>query len=407
MDKLNQIAEAQKDFIDNNAKSINKLEEQIDDLKNHISDVEFKMHRKGHNTNSPINLTNGKQQKQNKTFKIKEWVDSGVKDYSTFTKGLSLNGNEALYEADLNILVLEQSIVNNAILDAIGRRSTENLDYRRTVLTQRPEVQLTKENITFSAVSETTAADYASIAGLYTKAFAFPRLTNEVMKQGDVDVEGNLLKLLSEQFSITMQEQILHGDGLRDVDQNQHLKGITNAAIDRANAYVEALKPAATRDRETFAAVKANAADIGTSSSELEAFLYTLMLTVPERSQATSMFAMNQNTLSYLMQTLKDTQGRSLIQMELLQEKGVWVRRINLFGANIILNETIDDIGAGNAPIIFGDFKAGYELLTTGNGSHFVTDQVTIPDTVGFYQDMYFGSTVADHEALAVLVCTA
>ncbi|WP_241906579.1 phage major capsid protein [Vibrio lentus] len=357
-----------------------------------------------------IKAINGSGQSKSNDYKLKQWAESGVQKYSEFAKGLPLDGNAALYEAELNTDVLEQAIVNNAMLSAIGSRGTENLDYRRTVLTVRPDVQLTAENVGFAAVSETTAADYASIAGRYTKAFAFPRLTNEVLSQSDVAVQSNLLKLLAEQFEITMQEQILHGDGTGSgtkADPNK-LRGITNAAIDRANAYLEAVKPAATRDRETFAAVKANAADIGTSATELEAFLYSLMLTVPERSQATAQFAMNQNTLSFVMQTLKGSDGHSLVKINSIQENGIWVRRLSLFGCTIILNETIDDIAAGNAPIIFGDFKAAYELLRPSNGgSNSIIDPYTIPDTVGFYLDHIFGSVVADHEALAVLVCVA
>ncbi|EGU35572.1 major capsid protein, HK97 family protein [Vibrio ichthyoenteri ATCC 700023] len=365
------------------------------------------------NIDSPIDMINGGSEKEaTKAHDFKGWMESGVKNYSEYTKGLPLNGNPALYEAELNTDVLEQAIVNNAILSAIGSRGTDNLDYRRTTLTTRPTALLTAENVNFTAVDETDAQEYATIAGRFTKMYAFPRLTSEVLSQSDVAVQSNLMKLLSEQFAITMQEEILHGDGTGagTKDDPNHLRGITNAAIDRIGNYAEALQPAATRDRETFAAVASlDANGIGADAAAVEANLYTLMLTVPERSQATSQFAMNPNTLSYLMQTLKDTQGRSLFNIQnVLQDNGVWTRKISLFGANIILNETIDDIDAGNSPIIFGDFKAAYELLTPNNGSaNSIQDPYTIPDTVGFYVDQIFGSTVADHEALAVLVCQA
>ncbi|WP_122033031.1 phage major capsid protein [Aliivibrio sp. EL58] len=399
---IKQLIKKQTDFNNN-------LETTITDLNDKIDAIQYKADKKELRESRATVEKQDPREPKTKNFLIKDFTNSGQKDYAQFkaqVKGLPLDGNTALYEETLNVEVLEQAIQNNAVLNAIGQRATTNLTYRRTVLTQRPQILLTKENTTFTAVSETDATNYSSISGLFTKAFAFPRLTNEVLEQSDADVESNLLKLLSEQFAITMQDQILHGDGTETAGVQQ-LKGICNAAIDRANAYAEALKPSATRARDILAAVKANAADIGTTAAEIEAFLYTLMLTVPERSQATSQFAMNENTLSFLMQNLKDTQGRSLINLEMIKDNGVWVRRINLFGATIILNETIDDIGAGNAPIIFGDFTAAYEMLKPSQGDHFLVDQYTIPDTVGYYQDMYFGSVVADHEALAVLVCVA
>lgn len=359
-----------------------------------------------------INSINaGTENKTVSDFKLKQFIGSGARAYSDFTKGLPFDGNAALFEAQLNTTVLEQAIVNNAALSAIGSRSTENLDYRRTVLTVRPSVSLTAENVNFVPVDETDAQEYATIAGTFTKAFAFPKLTNEAIDQSDVSVQTDLLKLLAEQFEITMQDQVLHGDGGgtgTKADPKQ-LRGITNACIDRAAGYVEALKPAATRQRDVFAAVASGAAsDIGTDAATLEANLYKLMLTVPERSQAMSSFMMHQDTLSFLMQTLKGSDGHSLIKINSIQENGVWIRRLSLFGAPIILNETMDIIEADAAPVVYGDFKAGYELLQPMNGStHFIQDPYTIPDTVGFYMDSIFGSTVADHEALAVLVVQA
>lgn len=408
---LNNIASQQKAY--NEAleakfflqKGINEnLSNELENLQHHISQVESKMYqRKAHVDKQP------ESEPKEKDFKIKAWLDSGQKSYKQYSKGLAFDGNTALFEAELNTMILEQSIENNAVLNAIGKRSSKNLDYRRTVLTQRPQVLLTAENTGFAPVVETDASDYSDIVARFTKMYAFPRLTHEVLEQTDVDVQANLVKLVAEQFAITMQDQILHGDGTgtgTKADPNK-LKGICNAAIDKANSYAEALKPASTRQRDILAAVASgDATGVGTSVAEVEANLYKLMLTVPERSQASSKWLMHQDTLSYLMQTLKDNEGRSLIQIELIQEKGVWIRRIMLFGAEIMLNETMDAIGAGNAPIVFGDFMNGYELVTP-TGEHSIVDNITIPDTYGYYFDRYIGSTVADHEALAVLVCQA
>ncbi|EGU31485.1 HK97 family phage major capsid protein [Vibrio sp. N418] len=381
------------------------MDSRIDELENRLDNTAVSNKQKF--LQAEQDLTNEKT----KDFKIKQWAESGERDYAIYTKGLSFENNPALAEAELNTVVIEQAIANNAVLNALGNRATQNLDYRRPVLTVRPEALLTAENTTFVPVDETTAQDYATIAGRFTKMYAFPRLTNEALEQSDVSVQSDVLRLLGEEFALTMQAQVLHGDGSGSgtkASPNQ-LRGITNAAIDRSNAYVEALKPAATRNRETFAAVASGVADgIGSTSDAVEANLYKLMLTVPERSQATSQFIMHPNTLGFLMQTLKDTEGRSLINMDLVRENDVWTRRISLYGANIILNETVDEIGAGNAPIIFGDYVAGYEILRPqGGAEHMIVDPYTIPDTVGFYMDALFGSTVVDHEAIAVLVCKA
>ncbi|MDK9763960.1 phage major capsid protein [Vibrio sp. D420a] len=385
--------------VDALQKAIDKaigLENRVNDLENQVANADAE----------PKQYTAKTENKQTvKDFKIKEWIDSGVKEYKTFTKGLPLDGNTALYEAELNTNVLEQAISNTAFLQALGARGSKNLDYRRTVLTQRPNVQLTKENTDFTAVVESDASNYASIPALYTKMYAYPWVTMESLEQSDVGVQANITKLLAEQFALTMQDQFLHGDG-SNVGGIQQLRGMANAAIDRANGYVEAFKPAATRNRETFGAVQANAADIGTTPAEIEAFLYQLMLTVPQRSQANASFVMHPNTLSFLMQNLKDTQGRSLVDIELEKDYGVWVRRITLYGAQVILSEEMDEIGAGNCVILYGDLKAGYERITPEQGAtHFTVDIWTLPDVTKFYQDMYIGSTVADHEAVAALVC--
>lgn len=381
------------------------MDQKIDRLEKQIKEVDET------NIKASIKSKIADLESQGKTkpvMQIKKWVESGVRDYAIFEKGLALDGNTALYEAELNTDILEQAISNTAVLGAIGKRGTKNLDYRRTILTQRPGVQLTGENTGFSDIVETDASAYSSISADFTKIFSYPFLTRESISFGDVGVQANLLKLMAEDFSITIQNQILQGTGLGAGTKAdpKNLKGICFAAIDRANSYTEALKPASTRARDIFAAVASgDAIGIGTDSNAIEANLYKLMLTVPERSQATSQFLMHPNTLSHLMRTLKDTQGRSLIKIELIENNGVWLRRINLFGANIILSDVMDEIGANNAAIVFGDFKAGYELLQPDQGSHMIQDPYTIPDTVRFYSDQWVGSIVADHQALAVLVC--
>lgn len=345
---------------------------------------------------------------------IKQYYDYGEsKNFEAFVqqKGLGLGGNTSLFEGELNVNILEQAIDNNAVLKLFGSRSTENLSYRRTVLTQRPETRLTAENIDFTPIDETNATLYASVSGVFTKMYAYPWVTAELLEQTDADVQSNILKLLAEEFELTMQAELLHGDGSGSGTKAdpQHLRGVCNAAIDRANSYAEALKPALERNRSTFAAVQSGfATGIGTTAAEVEANLYKLMLTVPERSQANAKFVMHQDTLSFLMQTLKDNENRSLIDLELIEENGVWVRRMTLFGAQIVLNETMDTLGtADNAVIMYGDFKAGLEVLKPNEGEHFIIDFWSLPDTVKFYRDMYFGETVADHEAIAVLVCQA
>lgn len=387
-------------------KAINKFEtvtDEIEELKNEVANLSV--------SPKATQKEATKQDKPQKELHVKEMLLSGAKSYSDFvnTKGLALNGNASLYEAELDTRILEQAIVNSTILSGISAQSCENLDYRRTVLTQRPAVQLTKENVSFTDVVETQATDYSDIKATFTKMFAYPWFTHESMELSDVDVEGNLQKLIGEQFSITLQDQVLHGSGEVDGDGNQHLKGITNACIDRSNAYVEALKPAATRARDILAAVSTGVADgIGATAQEIKANLIKQMLTVPERSQANGKWYVHPNTLSFLMQELVDTQGRSLIDIQRFEQSyGVWVNRPTLFGFQIVLNETIDEIGAGAAPIIFGDLKEAYTMLTPADSSHSVIDWYTLPDVTKFYYDRYAGSIVMDHEAVAVLVCKA
>lgn len=402
-DVKKQIKNLKPETLQKAVEKFDSVSDEIEEIKNEVANMQ-----------AAPKAANGiatKETKKHKELHVKEMLLSGSKSYSEFvnTKGLVLDGNTSLYEAELDTRILEQSIVNSTILSGISAQGCENLDYRRTVLTQRPAVQLTKENVSFTDVVETQATDYSDIKASFTKLFAYPWFTHESLELSDVDVEGNLQKLIGEQFSITMQDQVLHGDGLVDADGNQHLKGITNACIDRANAYVEALKPAATRQRDILAAVSTGVADgIGADAGAIKANLIKQMLTVPERSQANGKWYTHPNTLSFLMQELVDTQGRSLIDIQRFEQSyGVWVNRPTLFGFQIVLNEIIDEIGAGTAPIIFGDLKEAYTMLTPADSSHSVIDWYTLPDVTKFYYDRYMGSIVMDHEAVAVLVCKA
>ncbi len=374
----------------------------------------FDLEKKNFKPENKLKAFESEQAKTNGTnYKVKEWLKSGNKNFGDFhrsnnQKGLALNGNTALFESELNSTTLMQAINNTKVLDAFGTRATKNLEYRRTVLATRPQSPpLTFENIGFTAIDQTDAAVYTSINGRFTKSYGYVQMTNESINYSEVDVSAELFRLMQENQSLVLQQQLMFGTGnIGNGKANPtQLSGIFNHAIDRTNTYTKALLPDATRERDILKCLKTGtASDVGTTPAEILANLYNLSLAVHEQYQTNARWMMHPSTLSFLLQQLNGADDHSLFNYETVMVNGVWTRMVTLLGAEIILSQEMDEIGTSNAPIAFGDFAQAYEILIPSNAEMAITDPYTMPDTQLFYFDYYFGGTVVNNQAMATLV---
>ncbi len=76
-----------------------------------------------------------------------------------------------------------------------------------------------------------------------------------------------------------------------------------------------------------------------------------------------------------------------------------------LWGYNIIPNESQAAVGANTYPVAFGDFKAGYELISIHNMT-MIRDDVTAKGHVLYYMAQRWGGAVTNDDAIKLIKCS-
>lgn len=117
-------------------------------------------------------------------------------------------------------------------------------------------------------------------------------------------------------------------------------------------------------------------------------------LASPYRQNAT--WLMNSQTAA-IISKLKDGQGNYLWREGLMLGQPA-----TLIGRPVVIDEGMPAIGAGNLPIAFGDFKAGY-LINDRIGTRVLRDPYTNKPFVNFYATKRVGAGVMDPRAIRLM----
>ncbi|MNR12046.1 Phage capsid family protein [compost metagenome] len=162
-------------------------------------------------------------------------------------------------------------------------------------------------------------------------------------------LETDAMKRISAQAAVAM----LQGDGVKKP------KGIVKH-FDK----VEGLKPVDTRDVETFSSVVATVAD-----ATLIDLLRDLVNSVPAEYHGNARWGMSREAFNTVY-ALKDADGRSYLQPDPQNPMSFL-----LHGFEIVLDVTL----AASAPIMFGDFDAGFKVLNVPQAIDLVANPFRVP----------------------------
>ncbi|NEX81759.1 phage major capsid protein [Aeromonas rivipollensis] len=192
--------------------------------------------------------------------------------------------------------------------------------------------------------------DVASTGGKLTSS---PMVEKTVAADAFFDAYGFLetdaMKRISAQAAVAM----LQGDGVKKP------KGIVKH-FDK----VEGLKPVDTRDVETFSSVVATVAD-----ATLIDLLRDLVNSVPAEYHGNARWGMSREAFNTVY-ALKDADGRSYLQPDPQNPMSFL-----LHGFEIVLDVTL----AASAPIMFGDFDAGFKVLNVPQAIDLVANPFRVP----------------------------
>ena len=202
-----------------------KMAKDLEDLANEISDLRSK-HKE------PITVVTQEQKQAIHDAVLKpvigEWLkgkknntspelfkfieQQGVERFKTLNITNADEGGRAVAEI-LSRDVIEYAREYSPVLSQVGRKPSMTRNFRELVLVTYPSVQEGIENVAGVAVAETTTQEYKEVKSKEFKVNAKPRITDEAMYGADMDLYGDLVRLLGREVAIYLAAQVLYGNG--------------------------------------------------------------------------------------------------------------------------------------------------------------------------------------------------
>lgn len=217
--------------------------------------------------------------------------------------------------------------------------------------------------------------------------YAAPATTRTLLDDAAIDVSSWLVNNATHDFAETEGEAFMTSTGA-----NNTPRGLLDYDTDSAKDF--------TRTWGKFQYVAAGAT--APTDAQLAAALIKLVATLRRPYRANATFLMNSNTAIRLRQIV-DGNGRFL-----WAPTGNLIEGVDhpLLGYRVELDENMPDIGSGNLPIAFGDFRQGY-VIVDRQGIRINRDELTVKGRIIFDVYKRVGGGAGDFNAIKFLKCAA
>lgn len=289
-------------------------------------------------------------------------------------------------EVASNIIALQHE--RSPIRSLVGGISTSTTDYSQLVSIGGAASGWVGET---AARPNTGSPELAKISAVFGEVYASPKAYQHVLEDSFFNVESWLSAEVAREFSEQENQAFLDGNGT-----NKPV-GILNG-LDTTAAYTAG---DATRAFGKYQVIKSGeAASLGATSDAVINLLRSVVLNTKTGYLAGAKFMMNRATHNVLVD-LKTTDGEYFLQRNITEAAAS-----RIFGFEIVINDDMADIGAGNMPIIFGDFGAGYQVVDRV-GVSMLRDPYSAHGAVSFYTRKRVGSMLLNTEALKVIAVEA
>ena len=320
-----------------------------------------------------------------------------------YAKQLDLTTNSDAIEQELGKEIIELAIANSNFLSEIGNQTVSSTDFRQLVLNVRPTVAQTGEQdgVT-TAVGATGTQTYQEVSALFAKVYAMPVMTHELLRDAHINVEAELMRLISEEWTFKLIDMLLNGDGAK-ANGIQNLRGLLHARLDKANVFVEALKADGTRNPDTFQVIKTGvSAAFGADAEAIQDYFIDLQAALPQKYQGNAKWYMSLKTFSVLKK-IRTADGFPVIEFGKFAVSGAaWDQGYVMLGRPIVIIDQMPNQGANATPVIYGDLKAAYKLVPLAGSDHFIVDEITTKGAKTVYLDHRFGEIVGASDSIRV-----
>ena len=289
-------------------------------------------------------------------------------------------------EVASNIIQLQHE--SSPIRQLVGGISTSTTDYSQLVSIGGSASGWVGET---AARPNTGSPELAKISAVFGEVYASPKAYQHVLEDSFFNVEAWLAGEVAREFSEQENSAFLTGNGT-----NKPV-GILNG-LDTTAAYIAG---DATRAFGKYQVIKSGqATSLGATSDAVINLLRSVVLNTKTGYLGNAKWMMSRATHNVLVD-LKTTDGEYFLQRDITVAAAG-----RIFGYEIVINEDMAEIGAGNMPIVFGDFAAGYQVVDRV-GVSMLRDPYSAHGAISFYTRKRVGSMLLNTEALKVVAIAA
>lgn len=391
-----------------------KMAKDLEDLANEISDLRSK-HKE------PVTVVTQEQKQAIHDAVLKpvigEWLkgkrnntapeffkfieQQGTERFKTLNLTNADQGGRAVAEV-LSRDVIEYAREYSPVLGQVGRKPSMTRNFRELVLVTYPSVAEGIENVAGTDFAQTTTQEYKEVKSKEFKVSAKPRITDEAMYGADIDLYGDLVRLLGREISIYLAAQVLYGNGT-----GKNARGILSSKrVDITDGTGKswlptlAANPANARPADYYPAVSTGVAgDLGADDVARVNFIIDLVNKLPTQWLPGAKFHMNRKVKA-MLEKIRDENNKPVF-MNSYREGGGFM----LMGFPVVIDDTLPNMTANSTPIIFGNLGAAY-AINDGDIDKMLIDPYSVDDcTVVKYSKEMF-EMVQNSDAILVVACT-
>lgn len=386
-----------------------KHTQEVDDLKNLIADLETKF-------KTPVVVTDEKAQVEKVTSAVKSAIGAFVK--SGGKQGDDGKGFKSFVvshvKAALNLTtsgqglesidqVLSREITHRAretypIAGAVGMKNMPR-SLRQEVLLSFPSIQQGIENVAGSVVSQTEVQRYGEVVNKVSKLNAKPRITDEAMVGGDLDLYGELLTLLDDEIGRYLVLQILFGDGT-----GKNMRGILSSnRLNITNLTGESFKPtfgAGARSLDFYPALGTGvSANLPATDKAKVDWLIDVETALPTKYLKNAKWYMSRKSLAKFKK-VRDLDDRPIFAA------GYRGEPMSILGYPVVIDDYMPELTVANAPfLIFGDLAQAF-YISPGDIDKMLIDPYTVDGCTVIKIDKEYFEIVGKNDAIIIGAAT-
>lgn len=285
------------------------------------------------------------------------------------------------------------------IIEEVGRKPSLTRDYRQLIRNSWPGVSEGIENVAGTVPAETSTQEYVEVKSKEFKMYASPRITNEALMGTDIDIYADLIVALGEEQGRYLAAQILYGDG---TDKN--CRGILSSnRLDITDLTGESWKPTlgvGARDPDYYPAYATGVSgSMGADDKAKTDWLLTFFRKLPKRYRKGAKLYMNENTLTEI-ELLRDGQNRPVFEVSYMEDG-----EPRLKGKPIVIDDTLPDIAADSAFIIYGNLPMAF-AINDGDIDQMLLDPYTKKGSLIVYTEKEMFEICQRSDAILIGVAT-